>query len=73
MTRHATDRVDGTIVAECPNLKDDPESHLHITAEYEDAADTDIFDAVMEAWPECGECGAELDAIHHQEATEVLE
>jgi len=73
MTRHAADRVDGTVVAECPNLDDDPEAHLSFTVEYGDAADTEIFDELMDTWPACGECGAELDAIHQQEPAEVLE
>jgi hypothetical protein len=28
--RHSTDRVDGTIIAECPNLEDTSEEHLRI-------------------------------------------
>lgn len=71
--RHATDRVDGTVIAECPNIDEDPEEHLSFEVEYSDAADTTIFDELMETWPECGECGAELDAVHQQEPTEVIE
>jgi hypothetical protein len=70
---HATDRVDGTVVAECPNIEDDPELHLSFTVEYSDAADTEIFTELMDEWPACGECGAELQAIHQQEPSEVLE
>jgi hypothetical protein len=73
MGRLATDRVDGTVIAECPNIGDDPEAHLSFTVDYSDAADTDIFNELMEEWPACGECGAELDAIHQQEPTQVLE
>jgi len=71
--RHATDRVDGVVIAECPNLDDDPEAHLSFTVEYSDAADTEIFRELMDEWPACGECGAELDAIHQQEPSEVIE
>jgi len=71
--RHATDRADGTVVAECPNIEDDPEAHLSFTVEYSDSADTGIFNELMDAWPTCGECGAELQAMHQQEPSEVLE
>jgi len=71
--RHATDRVDGTVVAECPNIEDDPEEHLSFEVAYSDSADTGIFDELMDTWPTCGECGAELDAMHQQEPSEVLE
>ena len=71
--RHSTDRVDGTVVAECPNIEDDPEAHLSFVADYSDAADTTIFEELLETFPECGECGAELQALHQQEPTEVLE
>lgn len=71
--RHATDRVEGAIVAECPNIEDDPEAHLSIEVEYEAAADTSIFEELLETWPACGECGAELQSLHQHEPTEVLE
>ena len=71
--RHATDRVDGVIVAECPNIDDNPETHLSFTVEYSDAIGAELFEELMDEWPSCGECGAELDAIHKQEQTEVLE
>jgi len=71
--RHATDRVTGTAIAECPNIRRDPEAHLTICLEYSDAADTDIFAELMNAYPECGECGAELDAAHQQEPAEVIQ
>jgi len=71
--KHNTDRVDGTVIAECPNIEDDPETHLSFTVDYSDAADTTIFGELMDQWPECGECGAELQAIHEQEPSEVIE
>ena len=71
--RHGTDRVDGVVIAECPNLADDPERHLRFEVEYHDSADTELFSELMDEWPACGECGAELDVIHQQEPSEVLE
>ena len=71
--KHRTDRVDGTVVAECPNIDADPETHLSFVVEYEDAADTELFDELMNTWPVCGECGAELNAIHQKTQSEVLE
>jgi len=71
--KHNTDRVDGTVIAECPNIDDDPEAHLSFEVDYSDAADTDVFDELMDTWPECGECGAELQSIHQQELSEVIE
>lgn len=71
--RLSTDRVDGTVVAECPNIDEDPTAHLSVTVEYEDAADTEIFEELLDTWTACGECGAELQALHQQEPTEVLD
>lgn len=71
--RHSTDRVDGTIIGECPNVDDDPEEHLLIEIEYRDAADTDTFEEFMDEFSYCWGCGAELDYIHQQEQSEVLE
>jgi|APHM01.1.fsa_nt_gi hypothetical protein len=71
--RHSTDRVNGVVIAECPNIDDDPDAHLSFTVEYGDAADTTIFQELMDEWPACGECGAEMQAIHHQEPKEVLD
>ena len=70
--RHATDRVAGTAIAECPNIDEDPEEHLSITVEYEDAADADLLGDLLGAFPECGECGAELEALSQEEPVEVL-
>lgn len=70
--RHATDRVDGTIIAECPNKEHPDDDHLSATVEYEDAADTEIFDEFNEAFSTCGVCGAELEVIGQQEPTEVI-
>jgi len=72
MARHATDRADGTVIAECPHVEDNPEAHLSFTVKYINT-DTAIFDELMDAWPTCTGCGAELDAVHHQEPAEVVE
>jgi len=71
--KHRTDCVDGTVIAECPNIEDDPEAHLSFTVEYSDAEGTEIFAELMDTWPNCGECGAELQAMHQQEPSEVIE
>jgi hypothetical protein len=72
MARHATDHTNGTVIAMCPHVADDPEAHLSFTVQYSDT-DTAIFDELMDAWPTCTRCGAELNAVHHQEPAEVLE
>ena len=72
MARHATDRTNGTVIAECPHVADNPETHLSFTVTYSDT-DTAIFDELMDAWPTCIECGAELDAVHQQAPAEVME
>jgi hypothetical protein len=71
--RHSTDRVDGTIIAECPHLDEAPEQHLRIEMDYETSVGDDVLDDLVEAWPECGECGAELDVLDFREQTEVIE
>jgi len=71
--KHNTDRVDGEVIGECPNIEDDPETHLSYRVEYSDTVDTGIFEELVETFPSCGECGAELDVIHQQEPAEVLE
>ena len=71
--RHSTDRVDGTIVAECPNKEAPMDDHLSAVVDYEDAADTTIFEEFIDAFETCGACGAELDYIGQQEPSEVLE
>lgn len=71
--RHATDRVDGTIIAECPNKEHDFDGHLSATVEYEDSALTNLFEEFSEAFDTCGECGEELEIIGSQEPSEVIE
>lgn len=79
MNRHATDRWDWKIIAECPNNGEhvegetDPNDPEHITIEA--SAENSEFRA-LEAVPvkgeECGICGSELDVIVQEEQTEVL-
>jgi hypothetical protein len=71
--RHATDRVDGTIVAECPNKDHEDDDHLAAVVEYHDASDTDLLEQFAAAFETCRECGAEVDYIRQEEPTEVLE
>lgn len=71
--RHATDRVDGQIVAECPNAEHRDGPHLQIEVEYETATDDEILDELLEAFPKCGECGEELQFVKYEEPTEVIE
>jgi len=71
--RHATDRTDGTIIAECPNLSDDPDAHLSVEISYETAVGDDVLDDLLAMVSECRECGAELDVLDYRAPTEVLE
>jgi hypothetical protein len=70
--RHATDRVDGTIVAECPNKEFPDDDHLTVVVDYEDAAGNDFLDEFRDAWSHCGECGAKLDVLQQETPAEVL-
>jgi hypothetical protein len=71
--KHATDREDVTIVAECPNIEQDDGPHLSIEAEFGPAEDaTAVKQELVEALPECGECGSDLDAIAYGDQSKVL-
>ncbi|AZH24788.1 hypothetical protein [Haloplanus aerogenes] len=61
------------IIAECPNLNETPEEHLRIKGDYETSVDDDVLDDLVEAWPGCGKCGADLYVLDFQEPTEVIE
>lgn len=65
--RHATDRVDGMIVAECP------EGHQSVELEYGTAVDDDVLADFKELAGTCSHCGAEMNMIQHETPTEVLE
>lgn len=71
--RHATDRVDGKILAKCPNKENEDDPHLKIEAEYEDCAANTMLEELIENFPECGECDAELDYIQSETPSEVLD
>lgn len=77
MSRHATDRYDWSVVAECPNNglyvdgMDPDGDGIHLLLE---ASATEAKPTAREAIPldECPVCGAELDFIVHEEPAEVL-
>ena len=77
--RHATDRTDWTLIAECPNngadhplLGDDPEKvHLTIEAHATNAANT-ARETILVEGSDCSVCGAELDVVIEERPTEVL-
>jgi hypothetical protein len=73
-SRHATDRVDGTLIAECPNATAPDDDHLQIEVNYEDAADAaaELVADIRETWPDCGECGATLQWLDASEPVEVM-
>lgn len=71
--RHGTDRVDGQIIAECPNKEAPYDDHLSAVVEYEESAINDLPETFKEAFGTCGECGAELDFIANEKPSEVIE
>jgi hypothetical protein len=71
--RHATDRVDGNLLAECPNKDHLDDDHLRVEVDYTDAVDNDLFETFREAFPACGECGTALAVLGQEEPSEVLE
>jgi len=71
--RHATDRTDATIIAECPNISEDRYAHLSVEVSCERSDADSVVDELLTIVPECGECGAELDILGWREPTEVLE
>lgn len=66
--RHATDRVDGLIIAECPNGCD-----ISIGVEYSDAAENDVLADLKDMIETCHTCGAEMTYVQQEEPSEVLE
>jgi len=65
---HATDRVEGAIVAECPEGCD-----VSVTLEYGDAEDNDILDDLKEIISTCRNCGADMGYVQHEQPEEVLD
>jgi len=68
------DRVNGTLVAECPNVTAPNDDHLQIKIDYMGAGDTvdEVVADIRETWPSCGECDAELQWLDANEPAEVL-
>jgi hypothetical protein len=77
--RHATDRTDWILVAECPNngmdhplLGDNPpKEHLTIEAHATNAAKT-AQETIFVEDTDCPVCGAKLDVVIEEQPTEVL-
>lgn len=66
--RHATDRVDGRAVAECPN------GCQVLNVEYSHAVATaDILDELRALAETCAHCGTEMDHFVYEEPSEVLD
>jgi len=70
--RHATDRTDGIIIAECPNKEAERDAHLSVEVSYETSVGDDVLDDLCAMLSGCRECGAELDVVDYREPTEVL-
>jgi hypothetical protein len=74
MSKHSTDRVDGVIIAECPNAEHRDDPHLQAEVEYGQAKPDNVADEFLEAFGnECRECGTEIDYIVQEEPSEVIE
>lgn len=66
--RHATDRVEGVVIAECPNGCD-----ISVTLEYEDAADNEVLSDLKNMISTCHTCGADMTYLQREEPTEELD
>lgn len=80
MGRHATDRWDWTILAECPNNgqhvpgKTDPDDAEHLT--FEGSAANSVYrarEATAFEGMACPICEADLDVLIEEEPAEVIE
>lgn len=82
MSKHATDRWDWTLIAECPNngeqvegetdpTEDNPE-HITIESSAENCEMKALEALPVDDMP-CGICGADLDIVVEQTPTEILE
>jgi hypothetical protein len=72
--KHATDREDVTIIAECPNVEGSADDHLQINAQVGKAKNVEaVKEEPVKGWPQCGECGSELDVVALSEPSEVIE
>lgn len=66
--RHATDRVEGVAIAECPNGCD-----ISVTLEYSEAEDNEILADLKALISTCRTCGAEMTYLQQEEPAEVLD
>jgi len=67
--KHATDRVDGVIVANCTECDE-----YTCTAKYETAVDDDILaDFKRLVGDECPYCGGSVGVVNQETPTEVLD
>ena len=67
--KHATDRVDGTIIADCIECDE-----YNIIVEYETAVDDDVLADFKQVVSEtCPHCGGTVGTVKQETPTEVLE
>lgn len=66
--KHATDKVEGVIVAECPEGCD-----ISVTLEYEESQENEILRDLKELISECHTCGADMSYLQKEEPAEVLD
>jgi hypothetical protein len=66
MTRHSTNRWDGTVVVECPNGC----ISLELTVENSKKPPAEYVEETY--WDECPKCGAETGTVSQKQPTEVL-
>lgn len=66
--KHATDKVEGVIVAECPNGCD-----ISVTLEYGAAEQNEVLEDLKELISTCHTCGADMSYLQKEEPAEVLD
>lgn len=66
--KHATDRVEGVIAAECPEGCD-----VSVTVEYGDAEDNEVLADLKKLISTCRSCGADMAYLQKEEPVEVLD
>jgi len=65
--KHSTDRVDGFIVAECPEGCD-----ISVEVEYEAAEKNEVLADLKRVISTCHNCGTDMAYMQQEEPTEVL-
>lgn len=68
--RHATDRIETRLIAECPAGCD---VSLLVESEGQEDAVEDLVATVNEVYSECPDCGGEMGVVREIEPTEELE